>query len=414
VVLESSDRPGGRVSSVVLDGVIVDTGAQYIGPRHPYVHTFEMIDRFGLGDAVETTSDTAALIKDGRVRTYRYGSVGDFLKLPVLSLASKLRLVAAVPDLMRHREMLDFHHLEKAASLDDQDMTDYVTALVGRDPLRRLVQPLLAVFYYYPPAGVSRAFLMAIIGSVREVGAYALRGGNQVLPERMAAGLDIIYGATVIRVKANPAGPLIEWMAGDELKQERVSAVIVAAPADRAATFCEGLTPEEAGFLASVTYTASIGVAFLTTRPFGDRVYGVAISPEESDLIAGVTFEQNKAPDRALELEGAAIAFLNDASSRALMGSSDEEVTGKAIVEMESFWPGFSSAVRQTFVFRCPRATPFFEVGAVRRLKGFLDRPSPTQDIYFCGDYLAGPHVEGAITSGLRAAEALIGSAGAR
>ncbi|MCA1596758.1 MAG: FAD-dependent oxidoreductase, partial [Chloroflexi bacterium] len=63
---------------------------------------------------------------------------------------------------------------------------------------------------------------------------------------------------------------------------------------------------------------------------------------------------------------------------------------------------------RWTHLFRHRKATPFFGVGSIGRLKGFLERPDPTPHLYFCGDYLCGPHMEGAITSGLRAAEAVM------
>ncbi|HJQ09069.1 MAG TPA: FAD-dependent oxidoreductase [Candidatus Saccharimonadales bacterium] len=62
-----------------------------------------------------------------------------------------------------------------------------------------------------------------------------------------------------------------------------------------------------------------------------------------------------------------------------------------------------------SYIQRWPEALPLFDVGHLKHLgsfeKGKIEEPGKT--IVFAGDYLGGPFMEGAFTSGLRAAERL-------
>jgi protoporphyrinogen/coproporphyrinogen III oxidase len=62
-----------------------------------------------------------------------------------------------------------------------------------------------------------------------------------------------------------------------------------------------------------------------------------------------------------------------------------------------------------TNIQRWREALPLFDVGHFRRLKAFENGEIEDikQPITFAGDYIGGPFIEGAFTSGLRAAERL-------
>ncbi len=62
-----------------------------------------------------------------------------------------------------------------------------------------------------------------------------------------------------------------------------------------------------------------------------------------------------------------------------------------------------------THVQRWPEALPFFDVGHFKRLRSFENGEIENQEqpIAFAGDYLGGPFMEGAFTSGIQAAERL-------
>jgi len=404
-VLEAAPQLGGRIGTEHVEGALVDTGAQFIGPATPYTNITRLVADLGLSGELQETSHHAALVGRGRVHAYRYGSASDFFKLPVISLASKMRIMGAFGEVKRHSAELDFHALEKAASLDDEDITHYVPRIAGRDVLDHLIQPLVGVFYYYPCDGISRVILLTVLHGLGELGSFALRGGNGRFSQALAAGLDVTSDAPVHKVALRKNGSAsVSWREKGAEKTESADLVVMAAPGDIAAGICKGISSEEAEFLASVRYTPCVMMACATTRLFGDRVYGAAIAASESALLAGVTFEQNKSPDRPAPGEGLTLAFLNPASSEALLAAPEADIVTRTAAEIDRFWPGHRAATRWNRVYRHSRATPLFGVSSVRRLKAFLERPAPSRGIVFCGDYLSGPHLEGAVTSGLKAA----------
>ena len=118
--------------------------------------------------------------------------------------------------------------------------------------------------------------------------------------------------------------------------------------------------------------------------------------------------------------EGAALAQLRTASSWALahLEAPQETLEKECLGLLERVAPQFRGRVRFARVDRFARAVPAFGVGDYRRLERFLrvqsDRRRAGRRIYFAGDYLADPSVEAALTSGLRAAEAVVDDLGGR
>jgi oxygen-dependent protoporphyrinogen oxidase len=61
-------------------------------------------------------------------------------------------------------------------------------------------------------------------------------------------------------------------------------------------------------------------------------------------------------------------------------------------------------------VHRVPLALPVCDVGHYQRLTMFADGEIEPSRVVFAGDYLGGPFIEGAIMSGIRAADRLLRS----
>jgi flavin-dependent amine oxidoreductase len=57
-------------------------------------------------------------------------------------------------------------------------------------------------------------------------------------------------------------------------------------------------------------------------------------------------------------------------------------------------------------VMECTSGMPKFPPGRYGQIAAF-QRRQRTPGLFFCGDYLLGPLIEGAVTTGLRAAEAI-------
>jgi protoporphyrinogen/coproporphyrinogen III oxidase len=64
--------------------------------------------------------------------------------------------------------------------------------------------------------------------------------------------------------------------------------------------------------------------------------------------------------------------------------------------------------VRSAVVQRWPEALPEFGVGSICQLRRFARGEVEWGRVVFAGDYLHGPLIEGAVTSGLQAADRLL------
>ena len=87
----------------------------------------------------------------------------------------------------------------------------------------------------------------------------------------------------------------------------------------------------------------------------------------------------------------------------------DEIVEKDLIGVLQRLHPGSGSAVSFATVWRHREAFPRFEVGRYREIARFRkiqrDLRARGRRLYFAGDYLVDPCLEGAVTSGVRAAD---------
>ena len=68
----------------------------------------------------------------------------------------------------------------------------------------------------------------------------------------------------------------------------------------------------------------------------------------------------------------------------------------------------YEMRVRFVRTYEWGSATPKFPPGRFREIEAF-GRRERVPGLFFCGDYLMGPFVEGAIASGFKAAESVVG-----
>ena len=101
----------------------------------------------------------------------------------------------------------------------------------------------------------------------------------------------------------------------------------------------------------------------------------------------------------------------NPAWSAANLEAPDEVIAKELLGYLQRTFPGASGAVRFTSLRRYRAALPCFPVGRYRQIAAFRKLQGELRHagrrLYFAGDHLIGPTLEGAVTSGLRAASEL-------
>ncbi len=411
-VLEREATPGGRMRSENHGGYIVDRGAQFIASAYRNMHA--LADELGIRSQIhELQQPRNGVLKNGRIVTSQYERLVDVVQSRDLSLASKLRLPKMFYHLWRHRRLLDFYHMEKAAPLDDESAADYVRREFGAEVLDYLIEPAFASTFTVLPEELSKAFMLATVKLlVSGFHLRAFRGGNGLLTHTLAQRVPVRLNADVTRVEPGPSRVAVHVRGegGDEVLE--ADRVVVAVPGNCVARLCDGLTASERVFFEEVRYAASIVVFVMTaTRETDPGVYGLGISRPEGVALYGLAVENVKAGVVPAGKTMFNCAF-SEALAAELMTASDDAIIEAAHRELRKLpLRGLDQAERHV-VHRWPALVPQFYPGYHRALARFYGRPDRSRRIYFAGDYLVGPYTEAALTSGQRAADEI--GAGAR
>lgn len=411
VVLEASDGVGGRTRSDTWEGCRVDSGAQLIASM--YTRTLELLRALGLHGAVVRSPGRDALWRGGRANEVVYGSVASMIASGGLPLAIKVRLgTTYVPFLTRHAGVLDLHAPERAAfaGLDSASIAEWGEREIGRDFVDLLVYPQLAAYYGATPEETSAGFYHALARHGMDVSVFALRGGIGVLAETLAArvterGGEVRTGVAVRRVRLAEGRAS---MAGEGWEEEFDGAVL-ATPAPVTRGILVDPFPPLAAWLDEVRVRPALTLALRLDRALGARYFGLSFPREWSSVVSAVCVEENKGADLVPPGEGLLLAIATPDAAGELIDAEARTVLDRMLSDLGRALPELPARVRRARVYRWEDGNPVFYPGYLGRLAAFrgggIEGDAP---LALAGDYLYSPSVEGALTSGLTAAERLL------
>jgi protoporphyrinogen/coproporphyrinogen III oxidase len=390
-----------------LDGYTIDAGAQLFGSM--YVRFLALVREIGLRESLVRVPGRDALWRDGRPHEVVYGSVSSMIASGGLPFRTKLKLGSAyVPFLSKYAGDLDLHAPEKAAAagLDSESITDWGDREVDAAFVAALAYPQLGAYYGAMPDETSAGFYHILARDGMDVTLYAIRGGVGTVPDRLAelirsGGGDVRTGSLVTGLKVTERGGEVTTASGTESFDGVVSAV----PAPVLLEIGDGLPDSLASWLRGVRYRPSLSLALLLDRPAGPRYFGLSFPRGENKHVIAVAVQENKGVDLVPEGLGLLLALPTAESAPSLIDVESREVLDRMLPEIARAFPGVRAQVRRARVHRWPVGMPIMYPGYLRHLGQFRD--GGVEGSYpFCiaGDYLYGPNVEGAVSSGLDAA----------
>ncbi|MDX6476151.1 MAG: hypothetical protein QOH95_1662 [Gaiellaceae bacterium] len=414
IVLEASDRVGGRIRSEPRGEVWLNYGAHVFGG--PDSATGRLIAETGVhaaqvGGRLAAVALGDKVVASGMVETYPFR-----LPLPLRSRVSLVRAGVALrlavrryaavaaerrgePAGERQQRMLDF--------LDDRSFCEFIGTLpadvdaIFRATLNRSSgepEELAAGYgigYFHlvwnRSAGLSRNIL----------------GGPSRLIDALAGGLEgrLLTGAEATEVVPSDEGVTVRYRHGGAEHEVRARSAVVATPAYVTREIVSQLPTNTKEALAAMRYGPYVVGAFLTgeTRPMPwDRLYALATPGRSFGMLFNTANVLGAREGR--RQGGSLMVYAAAGAARALADLDDDEVRARFLADLHSLYPEARAVVSEVAIQRWQRGLPFAAVGR-GRLQAALTRP--LGPIHLAGDYLGTWYTETACQTAEAAGRAI-------
>ncbi|HEX2076380.1 MAG TPA: FAD-dependent oxidoreductase [Longimicrobium sp.] len=410
-VFDAAAAVGGRTRTDPVDGWRIDPAVQlYAATYHAF---FGLLRAAGAGELAERSPGRDALWRKGRAHEVVYGSPASMLASGALPLPLKLRMGAQyLPFLQRHAADLDLASLEKAAAagLDGESIAAWGRRELGRDFVDLLAAPLLATLYGTLPDEASAGFYHALARQGLALQVNALRGGAdgfcRAAADRLReGGAGLRLSTPVDAVEPAEGGVRVSGKGWSE----RFDAAVVAVPAPEARRVAKFLTRQGTETLLGVRVRPAASLALLLDRPAGVRWFGLSHPPGELRTVAAICVQENKMGGLVPPGKGLLVVFALPHAAERLLGGTADDALPQLLPDVVRALPGVDRAIVGARLYTWRDGWTIFGPGSLGRLPALRAVALDSADrAVLAGDWLYSPTVEGAVTSGLAAADRLL------
>jgi protoporphyrinogen oxidase len=350
-------------------------------------NTFQLIRDVGLGDGIISIPPHAAQVYRGRVYHHRVASATGLLSFKGLRLTDRALLPRMAYLLARHSSYLDFHHPERGLEFDDESVAAFIKRELSQNVLNYIAGPLISTLFYYGSEETSRWLYFVLAKHMYNTRMSTLQGGIKSLRVGLSDGLQI-ENHEVRGLQEEGNEYLVDGM--------RFSDVVVAVPGTSVLSISgieRLLSDADMEFFRTCAYQRTVSVTVSTRSPVERNCYAVSIPRVEGFAAATIAFHNFIDPSTVPEGRGLLT----------ITGGGPSVTPDQLLEELGRLYPTEADSID---VMECSAGMPKFPPGRYGQIDAFQRRQRKA-GLFFCGDYLLGPFVEGAITTGLRAAEAI-------
>jgi oxygen-dependent protoporphyrinogen oxidase len=406
-VLEREAVIGGRAKTFQYEDFRVDLSAQFLVGF--YKHIFKLIDDVGLHDQVMKIPDGISIVENGKAHKIRplplmFGNL--------LPITGRIRLaIASLNALLFHSQELNVDDILLSAPLDTESALTYGRSHLGQAVVDYLVAPIFQGFFYWDVATTSKALLFFLLRYAAELRLLTLKGGIGMLPVALAEKLTTkpLTSADVLKMHYDEASQLwrTTYLQGGAEHTIESRAVVCSVPATNVTKMCTQMEAAAVTFFNNIQYTINTTVHLFFDQRFDVPPFShIFYPPKDIKTIAGLVIQSQKDPVEIPPGKEIISVFPGTQLSEELAGKSDEEVT-EIVLQSCANLPLLSDLpLRQHLihskVVRVRRALPVVDVGYIKELEVFRDNLSQQMPpgLFFAGDFLENPSLEGAIVSG--------------
>lgn len=407
-VLEASGRVGGRMTTDAVNGFLLDRGAQFLSSEYRVL--LSLADAVGLKHQVRETSPWNAVVRAGKIRRVRGDNPIHAVTSGLLGVSPWLKLGWRCWQLRHALRSLALNDYSQWAGFDNESAASWTNRSIDPSVTEYLLEPMLHGFYFQEPEAASLSLSLALLGfGFRRGKTLTLSGGIGMLPEALAARLDVALDAAVVALDSGTDSVTVAT------RSSRFEAdyAVLAIPAGAAqALYCGG--DEVTRRLLATRYSACINLAVMTDDDFRlpsglKDVYGVLVPRAERGNIVAIGIEANKNRDCAARGQLLNL-MLSNTASRSLMATTDDAIVSTVALEAEKFLPGLAAHIAATRIYRWTHAEPYSPVGRAGDLLRYRSGGAADRRVLLAGDYMSMPFTEGAAESGKWAAGQICGN----
>lgn len=403
-ILEKSDRLGGRIHSVTTDDFTFELGAGFL--TDIYFNTFRFLKETGLDKNLQRRKSKSALVKNGIAHTVTAPSTifGNLF----ISHGAKLKLVTELLKVVPTLRNFDINFFWQAYPYDKKSVSEGLKGKYGQEVLDYLIQPMLEGYFYWSTDTTSHAMLLVLFKAAAARGhTYVLKNGLQRIPERAAQGCNILLSHTVEQVKKLSEN---EYEITAKTKKGkttlRADGIVCATTASVVPNIIQNLSNKQTQFFSDVHYSSTAIVAKTYKPETTPPNYAIGYPRKEKNPLGAITIVSDASKETTLVK-----LFASGVYGKELCKKFDETIEKILSTAATASTKIFDISTNSTsqHIQRWEEALPHFDVGHFQRLRAFMNGEieAKNERIVFAGDYIGGPFIEGAFTSGVQAAKRL-------
>lgn len=410
IVFEKDAVLGGRTQTYRSDTIQYDTGAGFFTNFYPTLQAY--IEKLGLDRNVIPLERSVQLVAAQQVANYRFGSIASFWRLPFLNMFDKFKMMRHTAHLTLNRQHYDLADIEKLAQHDKYSIAEYSRKFMNEKIYQYCIRPGVEPFWYFSCEQVSSAMVTALQSRAADAKFFTFSNGMDVVCQSLLKDIQIFYNAPIEDIEITPQQKVAITL--EQYNQRLLfDAVVLACPADAAWRIVQFLPPRhvtdfQRQFIREQQYASNIHATFMVNAADVKKIPAYLypcgnFSPD----VAAIVLHRKKHPQSAIipaDKELISI-YLSHQGSQAILYLAEEMSYQKIWQLGRQFCPDLPALADPIFMAKRPNAIPLHKVG--RFVKAAAFQEVQRAPIVFAGDYLNIATVEGAIRTGIRAAEIL-------
>ncbi|MEM7560508.1 MAG: NAD(P)/FAD-dependent oxidoreductase [Planctomycetota bacterium] len=383
ILLEASDRVGGRVTSDVIDGFVIDRGFQVLQTAYPEAKDLLDYDALNLVEL-----EPGAVVR----KAGKWNRMADPMRRPSQALATMFNDVGSVPDRWRLLKMKNEilsqekspFEIEQSGSVEqDLSTAEYLNSFgFSADFTESFLRSWISGMFLERELATSAEYFKFVFRMLSTDRVALPAGGMKAIPEQLASGIqgELRLNAPVESVSDH----CVHLKDGSRIE----AAAVVVATEQR--TACKILEKESE----AVESKSTTCIYFAADKPPTDE--RALMLGGETGLVNHVFVPTNSVP--AYSDSGRALVSVNlvDGASREFEMSAVE-------TELQDWFGSQVSDWKHLRTYRIEHALPAQPAGFFARL---TSERSAGQ--FLCGDYCESGSIQGAMLSGRKASEDVV------